>query len=935
MKTLRYLAVKENKMKKATTILITAVVLSLSGRVLAALPGPIAHWEFDEGSGSVAYDSAGDNDGDVYGADWADGIVGGALDFDGVNDYVALSGLAVTTTEFTICGWASHVGSSENLIFQQMDDDAMESVIILSSESGRSAMAVTSISTGGEWQTLTYPKMEYGQWHHYAMTVGPDDFVFYIDGAEVAKTTNEQTGDYVTSVDYVYIGRHRVSGLDAGFFNGLIDDVRTYDVALSAGEVLGIYEERPGETYHVDGVNGNDGWDGLSAETAFATIQKGIDTAENRDTVLVWPGVYVERIFFYGKAITLKSADYPAVIEAPWQDAVSFIAGEGPGSVLSNFVIRESATAIACNNESSPTLKNLTIVDNDFGIAAYENSDPNITNCILWNNWSGDLFQCDARYSLVESEMDSDVTDGLVSHWKFDDGAGPVAYDSVGNNDGTIYGATWTNGILSGALAFDSEEEDYVDCGDDPSLFGMSAITLSAWVKPESTGTTGRIIASYQGRSPTYALYMDSGEENAGFNLYLEGGSAFAYETDNELTFGAWHHVVGTYDGSEMTIYLDGTARAIESVALGTVNSAGDPVSIGGRGYYFDGLIDDARIYDKALSAEEVGRLYARELEGGPGFADPANGDYHLVSEKGRYVPAYGLWSFDDFTGIGVDGGDPSDDPMGERMPNGGRINIGAYGGTAYASMSEWPFPYDGNRDGRMDFKDLAGLCDEWLLELPWVGGGSEPPEDTTPPTGLAWVIEPNAVSFDTVVMIASAKDISGVEYLFRNTTLAYDSGWRDEPNWVDTGLDPNTGYCYALEARDKSPAQNFVALPGEACVVTFVPPDTTPPDPAPTWDPSDPNQWPAEIYIGPIPPTDYGYTMTCTVAADPSPPVQYWFQCHEEAGINSGWIAVNTWTTPGFTTYNQNHGFWVKARDAYGNETAESEVKRPSDAFP
>ena len=212
--------------------------------------------------------------------------------------------------------------------------------------------------------------------------------------------------------------------------------------------------------------------------------------------------------------------------------------------------------------------------------------------------------------------------------------------------------------------------------------------------------------------------------------------------------------------------------------------------------------------------------------------------------------------------------------------------------------------------------------------------------EDTTPPVGLMWVVEPEAVSHDTVVMIANAEDASGVEYLFTNITLGHDSGWQEEPNWVDTGPDPNTPliqdtlYCYTLQVRDMSPARNWRMLSGEACVRTLIPPDTTPPDPPPTWDPIDANMWPTEIYIGPIPAIGYGYTMTCTVSADPSGPVEYWFQ-DDESGyqhINSGWIAANTWTTPGFTMYNQNHGFKVKARDAYGNETAWSIVKSPSD---
>jgi len=278
--------------------------------------------------------------------------------------------------------------------------------------------------------------------------------------------------------------------------------------------------------------------------------------------------------------------------------------------------------------------------------------------------------------------------------------------------------------------------------------------------------------------------------------------------------------------------------------------------------------------------------------------------------------------------------------------------------------MWGWPVEYyfecvrgDGNDSGWIENNDYvdSGLSpgvkygyrvkardtSPYLNETRWSEVAYTGEEDTTPPAGLMWVIEPYAVSWNTVAMIAYAEDASGVEYLFTNVTLGYDSGWGVEPNWIDTGpdpntpLDPNTVYCYTLQVRDMSPAHNWRQLSGEACVRTLIPPDTTPPAPAPTWDPNDPNMWPAEIYVGPGWPNGYGYTMTCTVSADPSGPVQYWFQCHEEPDINSGWISVNTWTTPGFTISGQNHGFWVKARDAYGNETAASIVKRPSDAFP
>lgn len=142
----------------------------------------------------------------------------------------------------------------------------------------------------------------------------------------------------------------------------------------------------------------------------FDTIQEAIDVAHDQFTVLVLPGVY-GMIDFTGKAITVMGAEGAVVIKEPWNgrtfdprpDAVTFHTGEGPDSVLKNFIIKGDGTAISLNNGSRPTIRNITIVDNDFGIAAYENSNPDISNCIFWNNTNGDLFQCAVRYSCVES----------------------------------------------------------------------------------------------------------------------------------------------------------------------------------------------------------------------------------------------------------------------------------------------------------------------------------------------------------------------------------------------------------------------------------------------------------------------------------------------------------------------------------------------------
>lgn len=133
----------------------------------------------------------------------------------------------------------------------------------------------------------------------------------------------------------------------------------------------------------------------------YLTIQEGIDVAEDGDMVLVWPGIYTEEINFLGKAITVQGKDGAAVIDSKGGFAVSFYLGEGPESALKNFIIRNSYIGIFIAG-SSPTMSNITVVDNRYGIKAYSGAEPDISSSILWNNVEGDIFQCQARYSCFE-----------------------------------------------------------------------------------------------------------------------------------------------------------------------------------------------------------------------------------------------------------------------------------------------------------------------------------------------------------------------------------------------------------------------------------------------------------------------------------------------------------------------------------------------------
>lgn len=479
------------------------------------------------------------------------------------------------------------------------------------------------------------------------------------------------------------------------------------------------------QIWHVDGAGGDNGNDGLTRATAFATIQFAIDQAAviDGDTVLVWPGVYNESatlgINFKGKAITVKSAADAAVLEVPDFAAVRFTYGEDSNSVLSNFVIRGSDYGILALY-SDPTISNVTVVNNTNGIIA-DIANPTITNCIFWNNTNGDLigipYPITAQYSFVGEDFDDPV-----AYWKLDGDA----TDSAGSNDGTIYGATTTTGQVGDSLEFDGEG-DYVDCGNNDSLDMADALTVSAWIKRSSFSTIGTIIGKNNGNSVTAGYSLHSYTQ--GLQLQFYSSNRWRRTTPRvAVTANQWHHVVGTFNGNVAYLYVDGEQRA-SLVHNGDIAiAAGYPVQIAywrsQRPEYFKGSIDEVAIFDTALSADQIEAMYQAGLAGGeyadPGFVDPDANDYHLLSERGRYRATTDEWILDNVTSVCVDGGDPNIEPTEERMPNGGRINMGAYGNTASASMSEWEIKADLNRDGIVDIKDFAIFAQSWLQQEEW-----------------------------------------------------------------------------------------------------------------------------------------------------------------------------------------------------------------------
>jgi Concanavalin A-like lectin/glucanases superfamily/Protein of unknown function (DUF1565) len=202
---------------------------------------------------------------------------------------------------------------------------------------------------------------------------------------------------------------------------------------------------------------------------------------------------------------------------------------------------------------------------------------------------------------------------GPVGYWKFDEGSGTSVSDASGNGStgSLLNGPVWTTGIKGTALSFDGVD-DYVDLGSSPSVnITGAALTLQAWVKGSSPGNYKYIVSKTDGLDVGYGLYTGI---SGTLRFYVGKGAGLIVTPDVTSPWdNRWHHVVGTYDGSKLNLYIDGVAGASVAATGNIADSSARSLNIGRfseGGFSFKGVIDDVQIYNRALSSTEIQQLY-------------------------------------------------------------------------------------------------------------------------------------------------------------------------------------------------------------------------------------------------------------------------------------------------------------------------------------
>jgi len=214
---------------------------------------------------------------------------------------------------------------------------------------------------------------------------------------------------------------------------------------------------------------------------------------------------------------------------------------------------------------------------------------------------------------LFSGIANADLIDGLVGYWSFN--SGDARDDSGNGNDGAITGAVVTEdrfGNSDSAFSFDGTS--YISVAHDPALnISNETISISAWVNHGQNDPLAGILSKTMGHEIVYGLYLTP--PSSGNQIWFTGeqGNTNWGAVGDPINDNSWYNITAIRDSSNISLYVNSILVDTQSTALGTNSNSSDLI-IGAQrtnvGFY-TGLIDDVRIYNRALTLDDVNAIYA------------------------------------------------------------------------------------------------------------------------------------------------------------------------------------------------------------------------------------------------------------------------------------------------------------------------------------
>jgi len=583
---------------------------------------------------------------------------GMALDLDGVDDYVDCGNDTIfdITDAFSLSvwiNWRTPTVDWQTVIAK--GDNAWRLA-----KGGNTQTMDFGFTDGGPrgWLAVrTASDVPLGEWHHVTATIDTTDGAkIYLDG--VLEGTNTDTGGITVGSYPVLIGENAQAA--GRFWDGLIDEVAIYNRALSEAEVLYLAGKRatpvePGtkdlvayyalENDVLDGSgNGNDGT--IFGDPTYVEGPAGygmamefdgddhVDTGNTQDlatwTISCWvkspaapsadaPSgpVHREKNYQFNwnhsqdafrGSVTVSAGGWHAASYGPVEANTWYhLAGTYDGEVLKAY---KDGELITTNDAPSgtPVAETGTLKLGRHATAtAPQFFTGTVDEAIIYNRA---LSVGEIRYLAGFRPMVDPGTEALVAYYPLENDV----LDGSGNgNNGTIFGdPTFVEGVAGMALKFDGAG-DYVDCGINPILAITDAVSISAWIKVAVQGADHKVGGNQDNANGGYkmSVYNDKIE----FEIRTAGNSAVLNRSvggGTVIEVDVWYHVTGVYsleDGYIRT-YVNGeldrellTTQAL-GASPGSFKIGCEPFTTGS--YNFNGVMDDIRLYNRALSEAEV-----------------------------------------------------------------------------------------------------------------------------------------------------------------------------------------------------------------------------------------------------------------------------------------------------------------------------------------
>jgi hypothetical protein len=513
--------------------------------------------KFDETSGTTAADASGyGNNATINGGvTWTSGQIGNAVNLDGTNGYIALpEGVVSSADSITVAAWVNlDTVSNWSRIFDFGSGTSTN--MYLTPQNGANGNIRFGIKNNNSSEEIIdgTSALATGGWHHVAVTLNGSIGILYVDGSEVGRNTSMtiKPSDMGATTQN-WIGRSQYSD---PYLDGRVDDFRIYNRAISSSEVTSLMNEQTLKT--------------------VTTAPKGVTatTADQSSINLSWsavPGATGYHVYISDSLA--ENAIYTKVNH----DVVTETTYTSQG-LKENTTYYYKVTAVNAVGESS--------------------------------------------MSAIASATTNDMANAnLVSWLKFDETSGTTAVDASGyGHNGTLNGgAIWTTGQIGNAVELDGTD-GYIAL---PAgvVSDADSITVASWVNLDTVRNWTRIFDFGSGTSTNMYLTPQNGANgNIRFGIKNNNSSEEIIDGTSALATGGWHHVAVTLNGSTGILYVDGkevgrnTSMTIKPSDLRATNQNW----IGRSQYpdpYLDGRVDDFRIYNQALPADEIAALATPEL---------------------------------------------------------------------------------------------------------------------------------------------------------------------------------------------------------------------------------------------------------------------------------------------------------------------------------